>query len=67
MNWRLRNTILEKHHSQVEFAKASGMPENALSYLINEHRKPTDKELLTFEKVLGVSREELFGEEILRR
>lgn len=65
MNWKLRNAITTKYHSQVRFSKVSGMPENALSYLINEHREPTERELLTIEGFLGVSREELFGEKIL--
>ena len=65
MNAKLKGQIVTQYGSQVVFAGVSGIPENKLSYIIREHRKPTEWELLIFEKFLGISREEFFGEEVL--
>ena len=66
MNTKLKGHIVTKYGSQIVFSIKSGMPENKLSYIIHGHREPTERELLIFEKFLGISREELFGEEVLR-
>lgn len=65
VNQALRGRIVTLFRSQVAFAEKSGIPENALSYIINGHRQPTQEQLIIFEKLLEVSREKLFGEEIL--
>ncbi len=51
--WSLKSAIVERYGSQVEAAKAIGIRESRLSYLIRGHAIPTETEWKSLEIGLG--------------
>jgi len=53
IHWDLKSALVERFGTQVEAAKAIGVRESRLSYLIRGHAEPTEKERLALEHALG--------------
>ncbi len=53
INWPLRTTIVERFGSQVEAARAMGIRQSRLSYIVRGHAKPTERERVALELALG--------------
>ncbi len=53
MNLVLRLELVKRFGSQVEAAKAMGIRENRLSYIVRGHVVPTERERRTLERTLG--------------
>ena len=53
LNWDLKSALVEKIGSQVVAARAMGIRESRLSYLIRGHALPSEQEREALEHVLG--------------
>jgi len=51
--WDLKALLVERFGSQVEAAKAIGIRESRLSYIIRGHAEPTERERKALEHALG--------------
>jgi len=53
INWRLKEVLVHMYGSQVEAAKAMGIRENRLSYIVRGHIQPSRREREALEQTLG--------------
>ncbi|MBI3001863.1 MAG: helix-turn-helix transcriptional regulator [Deltaproteobacteria bacterium] len=53
VNWGLKSALVERFGSKVEAAKAIGIRENRLSYIVRGHVHPSERERKALEGALG--------------
>ena len=53
VNWKLKSRLIEHFGSQVEAARQLRISESRLSYIVNRHVAPSDRERQALELVFG--------------
>ena len=53
VNLELKAELIRRYGSQIEAAKALGLAENRLSYIVRGHIKPSERERKALEDALG--------------
>ena len=53
IKWNLKSALVERFGSQVEAAKATGIRENRMSYIVRGHIQPSERERKALEQALG--------------
>lgn len=53
INWDLKSALVEHFGSQVEAARALGIRESKLSYIVRGHAKPSAREREALQQALG--------------
>ena len=53
LNLKLRDALIEKFGTQIDAATQLGIRESRISYLVNRHVTPTDRERQALERAFG--------------
>jgi hypothetical protein len=52
-NWDFKIALIQKYHSQIVASRQLKIPENKLSYLVQGHSEPNERERAILKKALG--------------